>query len=215
MALVISKKYKYIFFHLPKNAGVSISNALINEEYSLILKKISSYILRQIIGKKNNFYFSLKNKEIFFFNSHISCYNFYEKFNKNDFNSFYKFAVIRNPWDRMVSRYFYSKKISKKFNNYTFEEFVDYDIKFNSRVLNQFEFCTKDKNNFCLDSVIRFENINDDFAEVTNKIFKNKRKIQHLNMTNHSKYKDYYNDKLKDKIYSNFKKDINFFKYDF
>ena len=102
-----------------------------------------------------------------------------------------------------------------KFNNYTFEEFVDYDIKFNSRVLNQFEFCTKDKNNFCLDSVIRFENINDDFAEVTNKIFKNKRKIQHLNMTNHSKYKDYYNDKLKDKIYRNFKKDINFFKYDF
>ena len=45
-----------------------------------------------------------------------------------------------------------------------------------------------------------FSNINDDFAEVTNKIFKNKRKIQHLNMTNHSKYKDYYNDKLKDHL---------------
>ena len=42
MPLVISKKYKYIFFHLPKNAGVSVSRALINEEKLLQIKlKIS------------------------------------------------------------------------------------------------------------------------------------------------------------------------------
>ena len=41
------------------------------------------------------------------------------------------------------------------------------------------------------------------------------RKLKHLNISKHGTYKDYYNDKLKDKIYNNFKKDINFFKYEF
>ena len=215
MALVISKKYKYIFFHLPKNAGVSVSNALINKEYSLILKKFSTSILNKFTSNKNNYYFSLKNKEFFFFNSHITCFQFYEKFNKKDFDNFYKFAVIRNPWDRMVSRFFYSKKISNKFKNFTLEEFIDFDLRFNSHVLHQFEFCTKDKKNFCLDKLIRFENINKDFKNISEKIFKDGNDLKHMNMSGHRNYREYYNDILKDKIYKNFKKDIEFFKYEF
>ena len=42
MSLVISKKYKYIFFHLPKNAGVSVSSYLIDQEIKLkLIKKIT------------------------------------------------------------------------------------------------------------------------------------------------------------------------------
>ena len=35
MSLVVSKRYKYIFFHLPKNAGVSVSRMLIDQEKML------------------------------------------------------------------------------------------------------------------------------------------------------------------------------------
>ena len=34
-------------------------------------------------------------------------------------------------------------------------------------------------------------------------------------MSGHRNYREYYNDILKDKIYKNFKKDIEFFKYEF
>ena len=131
MSLVLSKKYNYIFFHLPKNAGVSISDALINEEYQLIIKKFSQYLLKHLKGKKNNFHFSLNNRNFFFFNSHITCYDFYKLISKKEFENSFKFAVIRNPWDRMVSRYFYSKKVSNYFVNFSFEDFVEYDIKNN------------------------------------------------------------------------------------
>ena len=44
MSLVISDKYKYIFFHLPKNAGVSVSSFLINQEFKLkFIKKLNSF----------------------------------------------------------------------------------------------------------------------------------------------------------------------------
>ena len=87
MALVISKKHKYIFFHLPKNAGVSLSRALIAEEKLLQIKRYFAYICRISLKKKDNFYFSIKDKELIFFNSHITCYNFYDIFNKNFFNN--------------------------------------------------------------------------------------------------------------------------------
>jgi len=215
MALVISKKHKYIFFHLPKNAGVSVSRALIGQEKLLQIKRYFAYISRQILRKKDNFYLSIKDKELIFFNSHITCYNFYDIFNKKCFNDFQKIAVVRNPWDRMVSRYSYSKKVNKKFKNVTFEEFVNFDIKNNMHVLNQYRFCTKDKTNFCIDKVIKFENLNSDFNEISLSIFGKKDLLKHSNKTEHVEYRNYYNTELKDKIYINFKKDINFFDYDF
>lgn len=215
MPLVISKKHKYIFFHLPKNAGVSISKTLINQEKSLKIKRYFSYVCRKLLKKKDNFYFSLSDKELIFFNSHITCYNFFDIFNKKVFNDYFKFAVIRNPWDRMVSRYFYSKKIDSKFKNFSFEDFINFDLEKNMHVLNQYEFCTKDKVNFCLDKIIKFENINDDFNQISSIIFGNKNLLNHSNKTDHSDYREYYNDNLKDKIYRNFKKDLNFFNYDF
>ena len=215
MPLVISKKHKYIFFHLPKNAGVSVSRALISQEKLLQIKRYFAYISRQLLTKKDNFYLSIKNKELIFFNSHITCYNFYDIFNKRCFNDYQKIAVVRNPWDRMVSRYFYSKKINKKFKDFTFDEFINFDIKNNMNVLNQYRFCTKDKKNFCIDKVIKFENLNKDFNELSLNIYGKKGLLKHSNSTDHDKYRDYYNEKLKNKIYKNFKQDLNFFDYEF
>ena len=215
MPLVISKKYKYIFFHLPKNAGVSVSRALINEEKLLQIKRYFAYISRRILTKKDNFYLSISDKELIFFNSHITCYNFYDIFNKKKFKDYQKIAVVRNPWDRMVSRYFYSKKINAKFKDVTFHEFVNFDITVNMPVLNQYRFCTKDKTNFCVDKIIKFENLNNDFDEVSLGIFGKKGLLKHSNKTEHGKYRDYYNAELKDKIYKNFKEDLNFFDYEF
>ena len=115
MSLIISKHHKYIFFHIPKNAGVSVSRALSSQEKSLQVKRISSFFFRKVFNTRDNFYISIKEKKFFFFKSHIPCYEFFKFFTEKKFDNFLKFAVIRNPWDRMVSRYFYSKKIDPKF----------------------------------------------------------------------------------------------------
>ena len=66
MSLIISKKNKYIFFHLPKNAGVSVSRALIKQEKKLQVKKIVTYFQKFFLKKKDSFYLSFNPFEFFF-----------------------------------------------------------------------------------------------------------------------------------------------------
>tara|TARA_B100000902_G_scaffold225937_1_gene214509 strand:+ start:5769 stop:6416 length:648 start_codon:yes stop_codon:yes gene_type:complete len=215
MSLIVSKLHKYIFFHLPKNAGVSVSKMLIGEENSLKIKKLSSFFFRKLFKTKDNYYFSLKEKKIKFFNSHLPCYEFEEIIGERVFSEYLKFAVIRNPWSRMVSRYSYSKKIDNYFKDFSFNEFVDYDLKNNMHIINQYEFCTDKNNNFCLDKIIKFENINEDFNEISQKFFNKKNMLSHLNRSTYTDYKEYYDNTTKDKIYKYNKRDIEFFEYEF
>ncbi len=215
MSLVVSKRHKYIFFHLPKNAGVSVSRMLIDEEKLLQIRRIVSFIFRKTFKTKDNFYFSIKRKKFIFFRSHIPCYQFQEIIEDKIFYNYTKFAVVRNPWDRMVSRFFYSKKISNKFKNFNFEEFVHHDLINNMNMINQYKYCTDKNNNFCLDEIIKFENLNNDFNKLSSKFFNKKDMLNHFNKSDHKQYREYYSDKLKDKIYKSCKKDIDFFDYEF
>ena len=52
MSLVVSKRYKYIFFHLPKNAGVSVSRMLIDQEKMLQVRRISPFFLENFSKQK-------------------------------------------------------------------------------------------------------------------------------------------------------------------
>ena len=70
--------------------------------------------------------------------------------------------------------------------------------------MKQYEFCTYDKQKLVLDKIIKFENLNKDFDYVTNKLFKKKHNIKHLNKTKRNKYREYFNlnsIKLIEKIY--------------
>ena len=215
MSLVVSKRYKYIFFHLPKNAGVSVSRMLINQEKMLQVRRISSFFFRKLFKTKDNFYFSIKRRKFIFFKSHLPCYQFQDIIDEEIFSNYLKFAVVRNPWDRMVSRFFYSKKINIKFKNYDFEEFLKYDLENNMSVIDQYKYCTDKKNNFCLDEVIKFENLNNDFNKISSLFFNKKDMLNHFNKSDHKQYREYYNDNTKDKIYYYCKKDIEFFEYEF
>ena len=149
------------------------------------------------------------------FNSHIPCYEFFNIAELNEFKNYYIFGIVRNPFDRMVSRYEYSKKISSKFINFTFEEFVEHDLNKNLRVLNQFEFLKTDKDDRSLQSFIKFENLNTDLNFVSQKLFKKKHNLLHLNKTNRKEYKDYYNFKTRSLIEKYLSKDLDFFEYEF
>lgn len=215
MSLIISNRHKYIFFHLPKNAGVSVSRILIEQENSLKIKRISSFFFRNFFKTKDNFYFSLKEKKINFFSSHTPCYKIQEIIDEGTFSTYFKFAVIRNPWDRMVSRYFYSKKIDSSLKDLSFKEFINFDLKNNMHIINQFKFCTDINNYFCLDLILKFENLNEDFNNISLKFFDKKNMLLHLNKSEHRNYREYYDNETKDKIYKYCKEDIEFFEYEF
>ena len=215
MSLVISDKSKFIFFHIPKNAGVSVSNVLMNNEPLLKYKHYLTHITKLIWGKKNNFYLNKSKREIINFNSHITCFDFFNLFEINEFKNYIKFAVVRNPYDRAVSRYVYSKKISQKFRNMNFAQFLYYDIKYNFKVLDQFTFCTYDRKNICLDKIIKFENLEGDLKSLCYKFFSKEIILKHLNKTKKNEYQSFYDNETKELIKKNFSRDLDYFCYKF
>lgn len=75
---LIDDKRKIIFIHIPKNAGTSIRQAL-----------------------------QLNEKGCYEFNGHPPQ-DYYKKNHPREWKEYFKFAVIRNPWDRFWDSYKYA-----------------------------------------------------------------------------------------------------------
>jgi len=135
-------------------------------------------------------------------------------------NSVFKFTVIRNPWDRMVSFFHYHKqklKIQawKYIKDLNFTQFIK---------SKHFEFWAKRNNitNYIkhnnisrIDYYIDFNNLKKDF-ELIKLITNIKRNLTHVNKSKHEEYKKYYrNENNKHIISSLFKDEIDFFNFKF
>ncbi|MBE9548550.1 MAG: sulfotransferase family 2 domain-containing protein [Proteobacteria bacterium] len=140
------------------------------------------------------------------------------------------FAVVRNPWDRLVSGYFFLKcggikpedKIdADRFVNKhkDFNEFVEHAFN-DDEILNQIHFRPQhlwisDNNKLIVDYLARFEDLQQSVSGVLNEIGYPARDLTHINKSHHQSYKKYYSEesiKAVRKIYS---KDIELFEYDF
>jgi hypothetical protein len=206
---------KFIFIHIPKTAGITIRN---------ILSKYDTYQF------KNN-YTGHKCDANWWFN-HLG---------EHEFNKNFLFTTIRNPFDRLVSIYFYylnggnqgaeDKKFGEIFPN-NFKDFIldidniDYvnrhcifkEIWKNvrptepqyTRIFNN----TNVKNDHSL-YLIKFENLQEDFDIVCNKIGIPIQKLPHKNKTKHKHYTKYYDDETKEIVAEKYAKDIKYFGYEF
>ena len=95
----ISSKYKCIFLHCPKTGGTTIENIMdMNKIENLVTWKYPNNSL----ALQHLTYNQLKNK-----------------INPEEFNTYFKFTFVRNPWDRLVSDYCWNNR-----NYATFRDFV-------------------------------------------------------------------------------------------
>lgn len=202
--MTLSDEYKCIFIHINKTAGRSISISLFGmTNYHLTVKEL----------------FSLENDEIE--NDHRVKFwkeeNNY-KYIKNHWESYFKFCFVRNPWDRKLSDYFFNvSKNSINIHNTTFTQYLkdnhnNNDI-WNSPALNwvEYEDGTLDPNIF----IGRFENLQNDFNTICDKINIPRTILPVVNNTKHLPYWKYYTEETKNLILEKYKKDIDYFGYEF
>jgi len=151
--------------------------------------------------------------------------------------SYFKFAFVRNPWDRLVSCYF-DKVVgvrtkpdnvaikdgvfrcfipyNRDFKTMEFPEFAEFvcglsDNESNGHFRSQHTFF----NHNAMDFIGRFENLTGDLEELRNKMGIKNIKEEHLMSSKHKNYKDYYNKELIDMVGNRFQKDIKLFGYEF
>jgi hypothetical protein len=140
------------------------------------------------------------------------------------FDSYFKFCFVRNPWDRILSHYFFLKEnfffadcggqISvKPAEHLTFLDFI------NVHLCSE-DFCVFCEEQICwskhVDYVARFENYEEEIHNIFNLIGIKKEPIFiHENKTTHKPYTEYYDDKSIMIVYEKFKTEIEMYNYEF
>jgi len=198
--LVLSSKNKFIYFKNTKTAGTSI--------YRRVLPKtIDDLMGSSLKGSKEKYT------------------NWLEELTDEKLNEYFKFTFVRNPWDRMVSIYSYFKNLQTFLDsNPGFPRNCDFYMFIKNKLYNFDDVIEKHSNQQYwhthfngeqfIDFVGRFESIEEDWAFVANKINVSK-KLPHSNSSKHDNYQTYYNDETIELVAKKYKKDIEYFGYEF
>lgn len=232
--------------YIPHNVLRFLFKCFFNKEYSRIesLKKLrvkgtNQYSLKGFIDNKCIFIHIPKAGGVSLAMSlfgnlgfgHSEVYKYLVVFNKKDFNEYFKFTVVRNPWDRLVSAYFFLKEggfnqkdkewFDKHLSQYQdFEHFVkewvnESNIFRGIHFKPQYEFITIN-NKIVVDKIYKIENLDEavvDFNEKLNRDIK----ITHKNKTakRSNGYREYYNETTKEIVNRVYRKDIMLLDYQF
>jgi hypothetical protein len=136
------------------------------------------------------------------------------------------FIIVRNPWHRMVSMYFYWIHNDKNLNHFklfmnldnipSFTDFIKLisNVKANGWGLStQFNILDAKAHDF--DIIIKIEEIDEQFKQIQN-ILKVEKPLEQQNKGNYSgSYRDYYTDETRDLVAKYFKYEIDTFGYTF
>lgn len=190
----IKYKGKYLFIWINKTGGYSIAKTLgIGEGYN----HYTAIELRDIVGI-------------------------------NTFDKIFKFCFVRNPWDKVASEF--SFRCLTYQNDLTessiFADWVElaycrkdpryYD--WPKMFMPQLDWITDENGEIIVDFIGRFENLQNDFDEICDRLNIGRMKLPHLNISrnrSNPSYQDFYDHETKTIVEKWFKKDIEFFSYEF
>jgi chondroitin 4-sulfotransferase 11 len=195
---MISHKYKCIFVHIPKTAGTSIENAL-------------------------------RDKRVPFEggSTHFGAL-YYKKRFPEKYKKYLKFSIIRNPWARLVSGFFYFKKGGNgglqdrqkgKLFGSDFKSFVRNINTFNKIedphfLLPQWKYIYID-GSLEIDYLLRFEHIKKDYNSLRQKLGLPLKNLYKTRQTPHKHYTEYYDDETRKIVAERYAKDIEYLGYKF
>ena len=217
---MIDHKNKFIFVHIPKNAGTSMENFLFPENFTLFPKTKEEVLRSQefLYGQDNDskrFLQHLTMEEIDIVLNTNKYKNTFLETSKA--NSYFKFCFVRNPWDRAVSEWKWRQATDKSFLEVNFINFLTNYLflrQNEDHFMPQYKYIYRDKK--CLvDFIGRFESLNQDFDYVCKKIGRECNKLLHNNKSERKHYSEYYNSFTMNLIGDVYKRDIDYFNYSF
>ena len=222
---MIIPDHKIIFVHIPKTAGVSITHMILPHLVGYETAGEIGYVSHPI---KQQFTLGAKQKHRFGRRYVPSGDITAEKWNE-----YYKFAVVRNPWDRIVSEFCWRNSrtetrawsLAKQIPPDTFGAFISYcewRIKGDNAHVDwywahaqpQHMFVTGTNGKMIMDDVFRFENLSA-VVEMLRKKMKLPLKLSKYNATPRKHYREYYDDHSIERVRELYAKDIDMFGYEF
>lgn len=210
--MVLCYQPPFLFVHIDKAAGSSIALALSPIESR---RKNSRWRKRLLwLGPLNRLglYRQLE------FPAHAHASEAKRCLPPEIYNRIFKFAFVRNPWDRLVSRYAYLSKnqdhprheFVKRLKS--FEDYVDWEIRRGKFF--QHTYVTDREGKLIVDFIGYYERLREDFAKVCERL-NVKAELPRANTSSHRDYRTYYTPETRDLVGRYFQKDIELFGYNF
>ncbi len=213
--IVISHKYKCIFVEVPKTGSTSV-RAILGKAWKphLNLWEIKNYM------ESNWSHYGGRTNRIVAGLYLLLPQERRMEIGRKQFESYFKFGFVRNPWDRVVSLYERAEALQLK-DKMSFEEFVDW-IQYSSSTCvhssphrYQLDWFVDANGNVLADFIGKFERLDEDWAFVGQKLGISER-LPHRRANPRARhYTEYYTPRTRDVIATRFKVDIERFGYEF
>lgn len=186
---MISHKHKVIFIHIPKSAGSSVFKYFLPER-NINWKNPDYEVLYGWCPKRRIHLQHATTKQL------LET----ELITEEQWKTYYKFTIVRNPWDRAYSDYLWiqdDRKVYDSFYNFIykkgkFKKILNDNSNMNYRgdhLLNQTDFFSLD-NEWKVDSVLRFEELDTEMKQLTKKLNLKEKFDIHIQKSNR-KFKHY------------------------
>jgi hypothetical protein len=236
----LSKRYRFIYIHIPKCAGSSIEFALKKADRNLCYHGRASSKQKEALGSS--------------WLHHVTAERLKRTLPTEDWRLFFKFTFVRNPWDLMVSFYHFHKRraVPPRFRELLSEKwsfkniprqlfrYVKLKVQYHNfskerpHIVKRFEmissfeewvragiyarpcsaFITDCGGSLMMDFVGRFENLERDFQQVSERIGI-KMALPHIMKSDRGDYRRYYSPETQALVREHFRTDIDRFDYRF
>lgn len=195
----ISDDLRCIFIHIPKAAGTSIKQAL------------------HLAGQGH------------------PTWQYFAQAYPDKWKAYRKFTVIRNPWDRVVSAYVYARMKESYWHGENTFLHPDYPLLKDKSFEDCCRMLEEDRNSLTheswhaqylwmadvvdgkaspmVDVILRYENLDADFARLAALLDTRECRLPHINKTERVAYRDYYDDSTRAIISRVYQADVELFGY--
>ncbi len=208
MAGVLNLETGYVFIHVPKCAGASITSVLRESGHSTLFGGIPE--LEGIVKQENRV-----SAEAVKLTLHARARDIRNFLGADVYESLASFAVVRNPWDRLRSRYSYFRGRPNhplyKFAKGSLSDFVVWACENYPGTMH--ERLTDRSGNVIVKHILKYESMESEFAKLSQMLCLNIDKLPHINMSSNSHEKPLYLNSVIDMVRQTYEKDFSLFEY--
>ncbi len=206
--MIISPQHRFIFAAIPKTGTHAVRQALREHMGPQDLEQVGLFVNRKLpipdLAKVGH--------------GHLSLQQVRPYFRPEDFDGFFKFAFVRNPFDRFISYCAFMTREGGQFEKnpqVVMRHFIDNPPWHHVLFQPQHTFVAGADGNLLTDYLGRVEEMQLSYDEAAKRIGIPSRPLDRVNASSRRDYRDYYDEALIDGVAKLYARDLEYFGYEF
>jgi hypothetical protein len=185
--MIVSHRHKFIFLKTRKTAGTSLEIALskyCGPEDVLAPINFDEAMRKELSGRGAQNYakpawkmspgqlyrYFRRGEQVQFFTEHMTAVAARKRLGAKVWDAYFKFTIVRNPFDRMLSRYFWTMKARPDNRADWHIENLDQFLRYKAECVNENWLIYTQGDRLLVDDAVRFESFEADLARISARI---------------------------------------------